>query len=217
MAWVCLVLAMKINTNKSDMMELSKYLNESQDPKTVEKVLKKINELLTRNENVEYVAVQKKPAVNFSPDSVALTNKRIIFCRPKTFGLSMDFQDFLWKEIADCHIKEGILGATFTAKKVKGGIISMDYLPKSQARLLYRYAQEREEEMDEYRRQRELENSRARAGGGITVNTLNDKKQETEKQNDPLENLKTLKQLLEQDLISQEEFDNKKAEMLSKL
>ena len=76
------------------MMELNKYLNESQDPKTVEKVLKKINELLTRNENVEYVAVQKKPAVNFSPDSVALTNKRIIFCRPKTFGLSMDFQDF---------------------------------------------------------------------------------------------------------------------------
>ena len=49
------------------------------------------------------------------------------------------------------------------------------------------------------------------------MNTLNDKKQETEKQNDPLENLKTLKQLLEQDLISQEEFDNKKAEMLSKL
>lgn len=200
-------------------MEIKKFLNESQDPKAVEKILTKVNELLTKGENVEYVAVQKKPAVNLSPDCIALTNKRIIFCRPKTFGLSMDFQDFLWKEIADCHIKEGMLGATFTVKKVKGGgIISLDYLPKAQARLLYRYAQEREEEMEDYRRQRELEDSRARAGGGITVNTNSeDRKQPTEQENDPIANLKKLKGLLEQELISQEEFDTKKAEILSKL
>jgi len=200
-------------------MELKKYLNESQDPKTVEKVITKINELLTKDEKVEYVAVQKKPAVNLSPASIALTNKRIIFCRPKSFGLTMDFQDFLWKEIADCHMKEGILGATFTVKIIKGGgIVSLDYLPKSQARLLYRYAQEREEEMDEYRRQRELEDSRARAGGGITVNTpTSENNKQSEKINDPVANLNKLKQLLEQDLISQQEFDDKKAEILSKM
>ncbi len=200
-------------------MEIKKFLNESQDPKIVEKVLGKISELLTREEKVEYVAVQKKPAVNLSPDSIALTNKRIIFCRPKNFGLSMNFQDFLWKEIADCHMKEGILGATFTVKKLKGGgIVSLDYLPKAQARLLYRYAQEREEEMDEYRRQRELENSRASAGGGIVVNSPNsDNQQKQEKSDDPVANLKKLKELLENDLISQEEFETKKAEILSKM
>jgi len=198
-------------------MEFKKYLNESQDPKTVEKVLTKVNELLTKEEKIEYIAVQKKPALNISPDSIALTNKRILFCRPRKFGLSMSFQDYLWKEIADCHIKEGILGATFTIKKIKGGgIISLDYLPKSQARLLYRYAQEREEEMEEYRRQRELENSRARAGGGITVNTTSDEGKQ-EKENDPIANLKKLKQLLEQELISQDEFNTKKSEILSKL
>ncbi|MDO6491699.1 MULTISPECIES: PH domain-containing protein [unclassified Cellulophaga] len=200
-------------------MDLKKFLNESQDPKTVEKVLGKIGELLTKDEIVEYVAVQKKPAVNLSPDSIALTSKRIIFCRPKSFGLSMNFQDLLWKEIADCHMKEGILGATFTVKKLKGGgIISLDYLPKSQARLLYRYAQEREEEMDEYRRQRELENSRARAGGGIIVNTPNSgNNQKPDVNHDPVTNLKKLKQLLEQELISQQEFDDKKAQILSKM
>lgn len=200
-------------------MDLKKFLNESQDPKTVEKVLGRISELLTKDETVEYVAVQKKPAVNLSPDSIALTNKRIIFCRPKSFGLSMNFQDLLWKEISDCHMKEGILGATFTVKKLKGGgILSLDYLPKSQARLLYRYAQEREEEMDEYRRQRELENSRAKAGGGIIVNSPSaDNNQKDNNSDDPIANLKKLKQLLEQDLISQQEFDNKKADILSKL
>lgn len=78
----------------------------------------------------------------------------------------MDFQDYLWKEVADCHMKEGIQGATFMVKNTRGGTVTLEYLPKSQARMLYRYAQEREEEMSEYRRQRELEDSRARAGGG---------------------------------------------------
>ena len=72
--------------------------------------------------------------------------------------------------------------------------------------------------MEDYRRQIELENSRARAGGGITVNTNSeDKKQPPEHENDPIANLKKLKGLLEQDLISQKEFDDKKAEILSKL
>ncbi|WP_227009050.1 PH domain-containing protein [Christiangramia fulva] len=55
----------------------------------------KVTELLTREEKIEYIAVQKKPAVNLSPDSIALTNKHIIFCRSRSFGFSMDFQDFL--------------------------------------------------------------------------------------------------------------------------
>lgn len=42
----------------------------------------------------------------------------------------------------------------------------MDYLPKAQARRLYQFAQGKEEEMGEYRRQRDLEDKRAAAGGG---------------------------------------------------
>lgn len=200
------------------MDSIRKFLNEAQDPQMVEKILVKVRELLTRDEVVEYIAVQKKPAINLSPDCIALTNKRIIFCRPKNFGLSMDFQDILWKEVGDCHMSEGILGATFKVKTIKGGVISLDYLPKAQARLLYRYGQEREEEMIDYRRQRELEDSRARAGGGIIVNTSSDQNKETKEEvNDPIANLKKLKVLLAEELISQEEFDAKKTEILAKL
>ena len=36
------------------------------------------------NEEIGYIAVQKKPAVTIFPDSIVVTNKRIILCKPKT-------------------------------------------------------------------------------------------------------------------------------------
>tara|TARA_R110002012_G_scaffold288722_1_gene481491 strand:- start:931 stop:1536 length:606 start_codon:yes stop_codon:yes gene_type:complete len=201
------------------MENLKKYLNEHQDPAAVQKILEKVSDLLTTNEVIEYIAVQKKPALNLSPDCISLTNKRIIFCRPKTFGFSMDFQDFQWKDVRDCHMKEGIMGATFFMKTVRNQVVSLDYLPKAQARMLYRYAQEREEEMSEYRRQRELENARASAGGGITVNTNDQTKPQTSTAivDDPMASLQKLKTLFDNSLISQEEFDSKKNEILARL
>ncbi|MCL9804487.1 PH domain-containing protein [Flavobacterium amniphilum] len=197
--------------------DLKKFLNEEQDPKAVEKLLSRVSGLLTSGEEIEYIAVQKKPAINLSPDCITLTNKRIIFCRPKNFGLSMDFQDYLWKDIADCHIKENILGADFKIKTVRGQIDMMDYLPKAQARRLYQFGQGKEEEMQNYRRQIDLENKRAAAGGGITVNAAVPSPQVQEIKEDPMEVLQKLKKLLDADIISQEEFENKKAEVLSKI
>ncbi len=198
------------------MESVKKYLNENQNPKAVEKVFGRVKELLTSGETIEYIAVQKKPIINLSPSSIALTNKRIILCRPKNFGLSMSFQDYLWKEVADCHIKEGIMGSIFSVRLTNRGSNIINYVPKAQARKLYRYGQEREEEMSEYRRQRELENARASAGGGIIVNNTTDQNT-TSNQEDSLESLKKLKGLLENELISQEEFESKKAEILTKL
>lgn len=200
--------------------DIKKFLNEEQDPKAVEKLMVKINGLLTASEEVEYIAVQKKPALNLSPDCIALTNKRIIFCRPKNLGLSMEFQDYAWKDIADCHMKEGIMGATFSIKTTRGSINMLDYLPKSQARKLYQYAQGQEEEMLEYRRQRDLEDKRAAAGGGIVVNTNIPNTPNSSNQNiqdDPVSVLQKLKVLLENSIISQEEFDTKKSEVISRM
>jgi hypothetical protein len=196
--------------------DLKKFLNEEQDPKAVEKLLEKVNGLLTSGEQVEYIAVQKKPALNLSPDCIALTNKRIIFCRPRNLGLSMDFQDYAWKEILDCHMKEGIMGATFSMKTINGTMNMLDYLPKAQARKLYQFAQQKEEEMIIHRREHDLENKRAIAGGGITLNT-GIPVQHIEQKEDPFEVLQKLKKLLDGDLISQTEFDTKKVEILSKI
>jgi hypothetical protein len=212
-----------------------KFLNEEQDPAAVEKVTEKLKGIIMNGETLEYIAVQKKPAVNISPDCVALTNKRIIFCRPKNLGFSMDFSDYVWKDVIDCKLKEELLGAIFSINTTKGSD-SLDYLPKAQARRLYALAQEQEETQRELRRQMELEEKRA-ASGSIQVNSNptapNSESQtitatepvyemaahiaEEKKEDDITSALQKLKSLFENQLISREEYDAKKAEVLSRI
>ncbi len=121
---------------------LKKILNEDQDPKAIEKITAKLDNLLMSNEEVGYIAVQKKPAVNIFPDSIVVTNKRIILCKPKNLGLSMEFVDYDWDDVAGSFVKEGILGADFTFSTKSDLTHTVDYLPKNQARKLYTYAKE---------------------------------------------------------------------------
>jgi hypothetical protein len=71
-----------------------------------------------------------------------VTNKRIILCKPKNLGLSMEFVDYDWDDIAASFVKEGILGADFTFTTKSELTHTVDYLPKNQARKLYTYAKE---------------------------------------------------------------------------
>lgn len=121
---------------------LKKILNEDQDPKAIEKITAKLDNLLMSNEEVGYIAVQKKPAVNMFPDSIVVTNKRIILCKPKNLGLSMEFIDYDWDDIEASFVKEGILGADFTFTTKSDLTHTVDYLPKNQARKLYTFSKE---------------------------------------------------------------------------
>ena len=121
---------------------LKKILNEDQDPKAIEKITSKLNNLLMSNEEIGYIAVQKKPAVTILPDSIVVTNKRIILCKTKNLGLSMGFRDYDWDDVAGTFVKEGILGADFTFNTKSDLTINIDYLPKNQARKLYTFSKE---------------------------------------------------------------------------
>ena len=120
---------------------IKKFLNEDQDPKAIEKISIKLNDLLMRGEEVGYIGVQKKP-VTVLPDSIVLTNKRIIICKPKNLGLSMDFIDYNWDDVAATFIKENILGSEFSFSTKSDITISIDYIPKTQARRIATYAKE---------------------------------------------------------------------------
>jgi hypothetical protein len=121
---------------------LKKILNEDQDPKAIEKITSKLENLLMSNEEVGYIAVQKKPAITVFPDSIVVTNKRIILCKPKNLGLSMEFMDYDWDDIAGSFVKEGFLGSDFSFSTKTDLTHTVDYLPKNQARKLYTYAKE---------------------------------------------------------------------------
>ena len=199
------------------MLSIKELVTEEQDPKVIEKVLPKVQEYCTSNEEIQYIAVQKKTiGVNFSPDCIALTNKRVILIRPKQFGLSLDFKDFSWMNIADIHMKEGVFTATITIKTTTGKTDSMEDIPKAQARRLYRFGQEMEETKKEERRQRDLEDKRAMAGGGIVINTPSSQPQAVAAE-DPMEKLTKLKSMLDMGILTQAEFDAKKADILSKM
>jgi hypothetical protein len=223
---------------------IEKFLSEEQDPKTVEKIYLRLGDLLTTGEEILYIAVQKKPLVNILPDCIALTNKRILFFTPANLGLSIKFVDFVWKDIIDVYTKEEIIGAIFSVKTTNGAEMGVDYLPKVQARKLYQYAQERKESEREARRLRDLEEKRAESGAiqfenasrmasqqpvvpvapapapepeQFHVPASQPVVQETPKPDELTEKLKKLRMLFDNGLISQEEYNNKKLDLLSDL
>ena len=223
---------------------MDKFLNDQQDPKAVEKVYTRLVDLLTTGEEIIYIATQKKPLVNILPDCVALTNKRILFFTPANLGLSIKFVDFVWKDVIDVFIKEEIIGAVFSAKTTNGAEMGVDYLPKVQARKLYQYAQERKEEEREARRLRDLEEKRAESGSFnfehqqsapaapahqpepqpepvVTVSPVaiapSAPVHEEPKKDELTEKLKKLRVLFDNGLISQDEYNAKKLELLSDL
>jgi len=199
---------------------LEQFLNEQQDPEVVEKVHARVSEILTRGEEIRYIAVQKKPALNLTPDCVVLTSKRFILYRPKLLG-RVDFEDYIWRDLRDARLKEGFLGATLSMQTVSGKKLFMDYLPKAQARKLYSLAQEMEEDVREERRRREMEEKRAAAGGIYLQDTQLSPQQAPQPaapaQPTPMEKLQQLKQMLEAGLITQEQYDTKSQEILAQM
>jgi hypothetical protein len=218
---------------------LEKFLTDEQDPKALEKVYTRLMDLLTTGEEIMYIAVQKKPLVNILPDCIAITNKRILFFTPANLGLSIKFVDFVWKDIVDVFTKEEIIGAIFSVKTIGGAEMGVDYLPKVQARKLYQYAQERKEAEREARRLRDLEEKRAESGAMQFEAPVSIAPAPAVVQHEPepapvvtheepisapapkpdelTEKLKKLKVLFENNLISQEEYNQKKLELLSDL
>jgi hypothetical protein len=213
---------------------IEKFLRDDQDQKTVEKVYSRLTDLLTTGEEILYISVQKKPLVNILPDCVALTNKRVLFFTPANLGLSIKFVDFVWKDILDVVTKEEIIGAVFSIKATNGTEMGVDYLPKIQARKLYQYAQERKESEREARRLRDLEEKRAESGSVQFGNAAAAPAEFHEVPAQPqqaapapaaspvasdqlTEKLKKLKTLFDNGLISQEEYNHKKLDLLSDL
>ncbi len=208
-------------------MLIEHYLTDDQDPRTAEKVLGKLRDMLTSGEAVIYLAIQKKPAVTLIPDCIAITNKRIVFCIPENLGLTTAYKTFLWTEIKEVSFKEEFFGSKFITIPQRGENIAIDYIPKVQARKLYQFSNEQLEKVktlpgfdekitvlqnenlgDDYASYIEVEEQNTSAIAELQV---------TEPEDELTQKLQKLKTLYEKQLISQEEYENKKAEILARL
>jgi len=188
-------------------MKIDHYIDDGQDPKVVEKLLLKLQDMLVSDETVAYIAVQKMPALTLFPDSVALTNKRIFVCESTKLGLATDFKIFPWPALVGVSFKEGIIGSRFTILPVDETEVEITHLPKSQARKLYQWANEMLERKN-------------KPGDRLPRldETIIDSAATIPPETDELTlKLQKLKSLFEQQLITQAEYDNKKNELLSQL
>lgn len=219
------------------MISIDRFLSDEQDPKAVEKVIGKLNDLLTTGEEILYLAVQKKPAVNLLPDSIAITNKRIFYCEPGNLGLTMNFKDISWKSVKEVSFKEEFFGSKFICVPQHGENIVTEFIPKTQARKLHQAANQQLEEFKELIRQQKLEENRATASPISfnaqpiaeipVVEALPEPEPEQpviqiaevveEPEDETTLKLRKLKTLYDKHLITQDEYEAKKADILDSL
>ena len=114
------------------MLSIKELVTEEQDPKVIEKVLPKGARILhiKWRSSIHRSSKEKRLALTFRPGLYCFNKKRIILIRPKSFGLSLDFKDFSWMNVADVHMKEGVFAATITIKTTSGQTDSMEDIPK---------------------------------------------------------------------------------------
>jgi hypothetical protein len=204
---------------------IDQYLTEDQDPKTAEKILGKLRDMLTSGEAIIYLAIQKKPAVTITADCIAVTNKRIIFCLPGNLGLTTNFTIFNWADVKEVSFKEEFFGAKFICVPQSGENLGIDYIPRVQARKLYQFSNEQLEKQKEAAKA--LENRDVSGSPLLVAETetpattqaeIPAQKPEIQAPEDEItQKLVKLKSLFEKQLITQEEYEAKKADLLSQL
>lgn len=127
------------------------------------KMQQKAEQFLTPDEFVVATAAQQLTVM--SPDGVVLTNRRMLILVPQLGGLKVSFVDWLWSDVVNVHIAEGVLGTTLTVQSVNRPVYGVERLDKAEARAVYRIAQQMEEVVRRGRHHLEME--RLRAGSAL--------------------------------------------------
>jgi len=190
-------------------MPIGSYINADQNEELANKFLERAKALFTEGEEHHCTVVQQKPLVNFLPHSIIVTNKRIFRQMPGIFGAK--FQDYLWQDMIEVHLKEKMLGVELNFEFDKGSFI-LDKLPKNQAKKIYSIAQKKEEEWLEKRRLRTIEMEQAKSGATqLNVNS------NASDGGDLKIKLLEIKNLCNEGLITQDEYQYKKNEILKRI
>lgn len=196
---------------------IAKFITEDQNPEQVAKIYEKLSQLLTKGEEALYIAVQNPVTMDLTPEILVMTNRRFMHYKPDLFGRAK-FTDYIWRDMRTVELEENVWRATLTIDTLTGDRIRVDNLIKEQARRLYSIAQQMEENVREELRLREMEEKRAAAGGVILGGLGSISSGATAAPVDePVQALSKLKQLMEAGLISPEEYETKKKEILARL
>ena len=177
--------------------------DDSSDDSRLSKALEHLNSVLVTGETLEAWAIQRR--------LFALTNRRILIAA--TSGRFIKIQRGIFG--ADIFMK--IFGSTDLAiSKDSNQVLVLSGFRKEQAEKIYRLAQAQDQSWREKRRIRELEELRAKSGG-ITIGTNQGSPQKGNASEDAAAKLQQAKQMLDNKLITDSEFESIKARIISGL
>ncbi|HEX9106546.1 MAG TPA: SHOCT domain-containing protein [Longimicrobiales bacterium] len=195
------------------------------DPR-IASAVQELGSLLVPGETLEAVAVQRR--------IFALTHRRLVLAATSgrllalTRGLFGGFQlvDVRWQDLKDVHLRVGMLGADLIVRALAsqdlavqestaGGVLYQG-LQKQPAEQLYRVCQANGQAWREKRRQRELEEMRARAGG-VQIGSAAGASLGGEPNQDLVSRLERAKEMLAKGLISDSEYEAIKAKVIASM
>jgi hypothetical protein len=196
----------------------------------ISRALTALRSLLIPGEELETHAIQRRLfSLTHRRTIVGATSGRLIAV---TRGLFGDYapQDVRWQDLQDAQLRVGVFGATLTVS-VHGTAdlattegprhaLRIEGLRKAEAQEVYRACQAQEQAWREKRRVRELEELRAKSGGinlggglgGTAASGAGGEGAQT-----PTARLQRAKEMRQQGLLSDAEFEQVKARILADL
>jgi hypothetical protein len=187
-------------------------------PKFLSVSEEELNKLLIQDESLVSTITQ---AVATSAKTLILTNLRIIVYDHGM--LSSSFKDYYFRDMKDARFDMTVLsGGTITINADKGnnaGTVVVTNLPLQESKHFYSQLQEIERDWWEKKRDLELEERRAAAGGtNISMATPQNINSQTPSSGEDIESkLLKLKGLFEKGLIDENEYKERKSQLLAQL
>lgn len=192
--------------------------------------LEAVRALLIPGEQIEAMAIQRRLfALRHRRYAVAATTGRLIVVRRNLLA-GYKPVDCRWQDVHQAAVTVGVFGATLTVAASLGNDLAMDQsaqkiitvsgLRKVEAQEVYRVCQAREQAWREKRRVRELEEMRAKSGGiqlAAGGGNLPLSGSIAGNGNSPTARLQRAKDMLNNGLLTDAEFEQIKAKILAEL
>jgi hypothetical protein len=200
--------------------------NTSSESPHVMKALEYLNSVLVKGETLDAWSIQRRLfALAQRRVLIAATSGRFIKISRGILG-GFEMTDFRWQDLGDARIKVGIFGADIFMKifptadlaisKNSSQDLILKGFRKEGTQQIYRLAQAQDQSWREKRRIRELEELRAKSGG-ITLGNSSGTPQSGNASEDVVAKLQQAKEMLENKLITDSEYESIKARLISGL
>ncbi|HAQ88745.1 MAG TPA: hypothetical protein DCR78_20220 [Pseudomonas sp.] len=187
-------------------------------PAKITEALTTIQRLLLQGEEVKLFSYQVRlRALAHRRVVVVATPMRLIIFKRRLIG-GYDMADIRWQDLRDARINESLLEKYFGAHFMlftSNGKHSVSGLNVEQARQVYVFCQQQEQEWREKNRIRTIEEDRAKAGGVYLPQSSPVPEQSVS--SSLTERLRKAKEMLSEGLISDAEFETIKARVVNEL